>query len=417
MKVREKIASVIRSLYARGLTTTSGGNVSVRDENGDVWITPSALDKGILRAEDIVKVNRDGLPEGTTKPSSELPFHLAVYRARPDINALIHAHPPGLVSCSIVRKIPETESYPLASYYCGKAGFAAYCLPGSSGLGETIAGEFSSGAQVVLMENHGAVAGGANLEEALLRFESFELCARISLNAAVIGHSFKLEQPDLELAFSRFNEHLESPSSTIENSNIPDQAVLSGFFDRAARQGLIESGSAVFSKRIGEDDFIITRRAGGQGGVVRILNKESAEQGQEGMLAHVHRELYMRLPKVSAIIQARPKYLMAFALTGIPMEVRTIPETWIFLRSVPTVPFQTLYKDVELLIKSFNDGAAAVIVQNDSIWVCGESMLQAFDRLEVAESSAKSLVLSRSLGEISPINDQQIEELRRNFPV
>ena len=102
---------VISRIYRRGLTTTSGGNISVIDEQGDIWVTPSGIDKGSLTIDDIVCVKADGSIVGRHKPSSEFPFHKAIYAARPDVKAIIHAHPPALVSFSIVRQIPNTKIF------------------------------------------------------------------------------------------------------------------------------------------------------------------------------------------------------------------------------------------------------------------------------------------------------------------
>src|ERR1044071_5270723 len=91
MHPRDQLVLVISRIYNRGLTTTSGGNISIRDENGDIWVTPSAVDKGALTPADVVCVRKSGQIEGRHKPSSEFPFHKAIYEARPDINAVIHA--------------------------------------------------------------------------------------------------------------------------------------------------------------------------------------------------------------------------------------------------------------------------------------------------------------------------------------
>ena len=109
MHPRDQIILVISRIYKRGLTTTSGGNISIIDENGDIWVTPSAVDKGSLQPDDIVCVKKNGTISGRHKPSSEFPFHRAIYESRPDIKSVIHAHPPALVSFSIVRQIPNTN--------------------------------------------------------------------------------------------------------------------------------------------------------------------------------------------------------------------------------------------------------------------------------------------------------------------
>ena len=101
MHPADQITVVISRIYRSGLTTTSGGNISIKDENGDIWITPGGIDKGSLTPKDIICVKPDGTIIGPHKPSSEFPFHKAIYEMRPKMTAVIHAHPPALVSFSI----------------------------------------------------------------------------------------------------------------------------------------------------------------------------------------------------------------------------------------------------------------------------------------------------------------------------
>jgi len=138
----EQICVIIGRIYRSGMTTTSGGNISIKDGNGDIWITPSAVDKGSLTVKDVVCVKKDGTVVGLHKPSSEYPFHKAIYETRPELKAIIHAHPPGLVAFSIARVVPDTSIVPQARKICGEIGFAPYGCPGSEELGKKIANEF-----------------------------------------------------------------------------------------------------------------------------------------------------------------------------------------------------------------------------------------------------------------------------------
>ena len=92
MHPADQITVVISRIYRSGLTTTSGGNISIKDENGDIWITPGGIDKGSLTPKDIICVKPDGTIIGPHKPSSEFPFHKAIYEMRPKMTAVIHAH-------------------------------------------------------------------------------------------------------------------------------------------------------------------------------------------------------------------------------------------------------------------------------------------------------------------------------------
>jgi len=138
----EQISRILTRIYEFGMTTTSGGNVSLLDEEENIWISPAGVDKGNLRPADIIRMKPDGSQEGIHKPSSEYPFHKAIYEDRPDIKAIIHAHPPALVAFSIVRKIPDTSIIPQAKHICGSVGYAKYEIPGGEELGKSIAKSF-----------------------------------------------------------------------------------------------------------------------------------------------------------------------------------------------------------------------------------------------------------------------------------
>jgi len=103
---RDEILHTMERIYRYRMTTTSGGNLSIRDDDGSVWITPARVDKGSLRRDDVIRVRPDGTADGPHRPSSEFPFHRAVYAARPDLRAIVHAHPVALVAFSICRRVP-----------------------------------------------------------------------------------------------------------------------------------------------------------------------------------------------------------------------------------------------------------------------------------------------------------------------
>jgi L-fuculose-phosphate aldolase len=167
MHPAEQLALIIGRIYRSGLTTTSGGNLSIMDENGDMWITPAGVDKGSLTAADIMCVKADGTIVGRHRPSSEYPFHKAIYQIRPKMRAVIHAHPPGLVTFSVIHQIPNTSIIPQAHDVCVPIGFAKYDVPGSNALGESIAAEFQKNPEykAVIMENHNlSILGKLNVE-------------------------------------------------------------------------------------------------------------------------------------------------------------------------------------------------------------------------------------------------------------
>ncbi|MBE0653515.1 MAG: class II aldolase/adducin family protein [Bacteroidales bacterium] len=421
MHPSDQITLVISRIYHRGLTTTSGGNISIIDENGDIWVTPSAIDKGSLRRSDIVCVKKDGTVIGRHKPSSEFPFHKAIYDYRPDIKAIIHAHPPGLVAFSIVRQIPDTNVIPQAKNICGPIGYATYALPGSEELGESIARVFDKKYNAVIMENHGTVVGGSDLSQAFQRFETLEFCGRTIINGKTIGEPVYLTDDEIhefEEQIPHLQPEMESVDYPSDERDVRESIVK--IVKRACEQGLMISSYGTVSVRWRGDDFLITPTNVSRWDITRDdivqIKDEKREPGKlPSRAVWLHQQIYKKNPDVNSIILTQSPYLMAFGVTGKKFDVRTIPESWIFLQDVPNVPFGSHFKGKNTILDILNKNTPCVIIENDSVLVTGDKILNTFDRLEVAEFSAKSLTMSDSLGTLEPINEKQIDALRDKF--
>src|SRR3954452_17678876 len=106
---RDQLMRTMERIYRYRMTTTSGGNLSIRDDDGAIWITPARLDKGDVRREDLVCVRGDRSPDGPHRPPPAWPSPRAIYAARPDVRAIVHARPVALVAISICRKVPDTR--------------------------------------------------------------------------------------------------------------------------------------------------------------------------------------------------------------------------------------------------------------------------------------------------------------------
>lgn len=421
MHPRDQIVLVISRIYNRGLTTTSGGNISIIDESGDIWVTPSGVDKGTLQPSDIICVKKDGTIIGKHKPSSEFPFHKAIYQKRPDIKAIIHAHPPALVSFSIVREIPNTNIVSQARHVCGPIGYAPYALPGSEDLGKVISEEFEKGYLAIIMENHGTVIGGTDLVNAFQRFEALEFCARTILYGKTIGKPVFLTDAQIYA----FDSQIPQPFPEMETVSYPSderekRAEICNIVHRACNQGLMISSYGTVSTRWRDNDFLITPTNVARwdlepGDIVQIKGGQREPGKIPSRATWLHQEIYRNNPHVNSIIFTQPPYLMAFGVTQELFDVRTIPESWIFLQDVPSLPFGTHFMGSNEILELISSGVSALLIQNDAFMVTGDKLIQTFDRLEVAEFSAKSLVMSAPIGSLKPINDQQVEELKVAF--
>ncbi len=421
MHPRDQITMIIDKIYKSGLTTTSGGNISIIDDNGDVWVIPSAINKGTLRPSGIVCVRKNGAVEGRHKPSSEYPFHKAIYKCRPEIRAVIHAHPPALVSFSIVRQILNTNVISQAKNVCDPIGLAKYQIPGSNKFGDVIAVEFQKGFNAVIMENHGTVVGGKDLSDAFQRFETLEFCCSTLINGNTIAKPNYLTDNQIE----EFEKQIPRLLPEMENTEHPsdERAIreqIKRIVHRACDQRLMISSYGTVSVRWKGDDFLITptnvaRWDIQNKDIVQIKDGKREPNKLPSRSTWLHQEIYKRNPHVNSIILTQTPYLMAFSVTGEKINVRTIHESWIFLQDIPNVPFGSHFAGEELILEKLSVNTPAVIINNDSILVTGDNLLGTFDRLEVAEFSAKSLVMGTLLGNFVPIGDTEIEDLRKAF--
>jgi L-fuculose-phosphate aldolase len=419
----DQIVMIMERIYGYGMTTTSGGNLSILDENGDIWITPGGIDKGSLTRKDIIQVKSDGTIHGIHKPSVELPFHELIYQKRPDIKAVLHAHPPALVSFSIVRKIPNTYLIPSAHLICGEVSMAEYGVPGSMDLGKKIAAQFEKGINTVMLENHGIVVGGEDLFKAFMSFETLDFCARLEIKALQLGKPISLSKRHIEISKQKQHRKMNEFVSQIYSSKEKEfRREMCELIRRAYQQQLFTSTQGTFSQRLDDHSFIITpygldRKYLEESDIVRIENdwKEMGKTPSRSVL--LHKNIYEKHPYINSVIIAHPPSIMAFAVTEGPFDSRTIPESYILLRNVPKLPYGSSFMQPAMTAETFSRSTPLVIVENDCVIVTGSSLLNAFDRLEVAEYSAKAIISSRHIGEIVSINDQEIAEIEENFPL
>lgn len=176
---RRRLAECCHMLYQRGLTVSAGGNMSMRLQDDTVLITPSGVNKGLVQPEDLVHMTMDGGVISGGKPSIEHKFHLGLYKANPDVNAVIHCHPlyclavalreEGMRSCITPEGVLLLDDVPLVRYE----------TPGSDELVEAVLE--CSDAPAMLLAKHGAITQGRTLEEAYNRMEEMEFQAHLQI--------------------------------------------------------------------------------------------------------------------------------------------------------------------------------------------------------------------------------------------
>jgi L-fuculose-phosphate aldolase len=402
------------------MTTTSGGNLSIRDDNGDIWITPARVDKGTLRREDMVCVHPDGSVSGLHRPSSEFPFHQAIYAARPDIGGIVHAHSVALVAFSITGSVPDTRLFHKAQRVCGRPGFAPYALPGSQALAERIVQAFAQGPHCVVLENHGVVVGDVGLQAAFERFETLEFTAKTIIKARMLGAVRYLDDDQLKLAETAAVPLAEFTPGRPSSAEKELRRQLCSFLHRGYRNRLMISTEGSFSARVDDTAFLITPARLDRHTVevedLVLVRQGACEAGETpSRAARLHQAIYRRHPEVQAIVNAYTVNATAFSATDAALDCRTIPESYLLLRDVQRVPFGLQFTAEEELAGRVSLNRPVALLDNDGVLVCGTGILDAFDRLEVLESTAETLINGRFVGPAAPMPDAVIEELRAAF--
>jgi L-fuculose-phosphate aldolase len=192
--VARRMALCCHQLARQGLIAGQDGNLSVRLSPSRVLVTPSGLIKALLRPTDMVEVDLAGRKRGgRRKPTSELDLHLRILRRRPDVGAVVHAHPPTATGFSVAGEGLDTFVLPELVLLMGQVPLVPYATPGEPELGAG-AEPFFDRYDAVLLANHGAVTVGPTLDAAWIRMESLEHAARIVFAARMLGRVTELSE-------------------------------------------------------------------------------------------------------------------------------------------------------------------------------------------------------------------------------
>lgn len=416
----EQIVQIMKRLYDYQMTTTSGGNLSIMDAEGVLWISPSGIDKGTLTPADIMKVLPDGTIIGKHKPSSEYPFHLAIYKSRPDVRAVFHAHPPATVAFSLLRKIPATDILPDLHRLCPAVGIAKYAVPGSVLLGEYIADVFRQNYNIAMLENHGLVIGAKTLYEAFLSFEALDFAARSLVHAHTLSPNGLRHLTEAQLAVKApralpaFTPEFHSAEELTARKEM--LALLRRAYDNritaaagASFSCILEDGSILITPE-GKDCLYLERE-----GLVLVKSGRAEDGKTPSSLLPFHKAIYAKNPDIKAVFTAEPPYTMAFAITDAKLDGKLIPESYIMMKNVQRFPYDAL-NDPKEMAKTISIKEPIALVENRFVAACGTSLLNAFDRMEVCEYGARAVVDTAVLGEdIVAISPEEIHEIEVAF--
>jgi L-fuculose-phosphate aldolase len=205
LKSKKEIIKTGKRMYAKGYVVASEGNMSIRIGNKQILVTPSGKNKGLLKEKDLVVVDLEGKklagPQDPNsenlKPSSELLMHLFVYQKREDVNAVVHAHPPYSLAFASAHLPLAQNLLPEVIMFLGEISLSAYATPSTEEVPKSLS-SFIEKHNAFLLENHGVLTLGKDIDEAYSRLEMVEHLAKVNLLCRILGKTEELSKESLD---------------------------------------------------------------------------------------------------------------------------------------------------------------------------------------------------------------------------
>lgn len=199
-EIRREMCEIGRRVYARGLVAANDGNFSVRLGENEFLCTPTGVSKGFMKPEDLCRIDAEGkLLEANRgcRPSTEMKMHMRVYKDRPDVQAVVHAHPPYATTFAVAGLALDQPVLSEAVLTLGRVPVAAYGTPSTREVPEAVA-EYLPYYDAMLLANHGALTYGDSLMNAYYKMESVEFYARILYQVRALGGARELTSKQVE---------------------------------------------------------------------------------------------------------------------------------------------------------------------------------------------------------------------------
>jgi len=263
------------------------------------------------------------------------------------------------------------------------------------------------------------VTAGTTFQEAFRRFETFEFTAKTIIKASMLGEVRSLSATELSLErHRRPMDEFARETPTTDEAEI--RRTLCEFVHRAYRQRLFISTQGSYSARLDASSFVITpsdmdRGTLGAGDLVLVHEGRHESGKSPSRAAGLHQAIYRRHPGIGAIVNAYPVNATAFSVTGTELDTRTIPESYVVVRHVGRAPFGLQFERPQDVADMLADSRPAMLLENDGVLVTGATVLEAFDRLEVLESTAEALINCLAIGSLRPLSESVTRELDQAF--
>lgn len=186
-EIKKEICEIGRRIYNNGFVAANDGNISVKVSDNEFYCTPTGVSKGFMTPDMIIRIDADGKKvEGKLNPSSEIKMHMRVYKERPDVNAVVHAHPPTATAFTVANVPLDKYILPEAVLVLGAVPTCDYGTPSTNEIPDSLE-PYLQNNDAFLLKNHGALTVGNTLTKAFFVMEEVEFFAKISFMARQLG--------------------------------------------------------------------------------------------------------------------------------------------------------------------------------------------------------------------------------------
>ena len=209
-KQREHLCEIGKRIWQQGLSPGTGGNISARVSKNKILISPTLTSMGFMKPEDLCLIDLNGnVLEGRSKPSSEHKIHLQVYKRLSRINAVIHAHPPFATAFAVTGEPLTTFTQPETVVFLKKVPFVKYGTPSTDELPNELNSHLAGNYNAFLLQNHGVLCIGDDLDRAYFNLETLENLAKVIVISRLLGGEKEIDRRNVKKLIKLFNVNLD----------------------------------------------------------------------------------------------------------------------------------------------------------------------------------------------------------------
>jgi L-fuculose-phosphate aldolase len=200
MGMIEELVEYSKLAWDRGLTESTGGNMSVRIDENTIYITPHSSIKHFLKPKDIIKISLDDrVIEGDGEPSSERKMHFLIYKERPDINCVFHVHPTYATAFAVSNERIPINTLPEAALLLREIAYLPYRMPGTQEFADVFTPELKAGRDIFILQNHGVTVIGKSIKAVYEKLETLDFVSKVVLTLKMSGEKIKeIDEKDVK---------------------------------------------------------------------------------------------------------------------------------------------------------------------------------------------------------------------------